>query len=85
MAAFTGDEAFDARAEHMAWMLCARRYVEDGLVLPGHQESGPDYASGTAGALDFLIRLNHGGTDPWTPLSGRAAAVAGAQRTRRRA
>ncbi|MFI5911632.1 class IV lanthionine synthetase LanL [Dactylosporangium sp. NPDC051541] len=62
----TGDERYRARAEEMAEVIHIERYRRDGLDLPSDPDRGYDYGHGTAGVLDFLLRLRYGGPRPWT-------------------
>ncbi|GGM55332.1 class IV lanthionine synthetase LanL [Dactylosporangium sucinum] len=65
LADHTGDAGHRDRAGEVAAVLHARRQVRDGLVLTCEPELGFDYGYGPAGVLDFLLRLRHGGANPW--------------------
>lgn len=77
LAEFTSDNRFHARAEQMATAIYAQAGTAD-LRVTCPPENGYAYAEGTAGVLDFLLRLRHGGPRPWLPeihpMSPRIAA-----------
>ncbi|MCZ4608221.1 class IV lanthionine synthetase LanL [Streptomyces sp. Lzd4kr] len=63
----TKDEAHRHRAEEIANVIHAQRFIVDGRHLT-HPATGPyDQGSGMAGVLGFLLRLHHGGPRPWMP------------------
>ncbi|MGW6985219.1 class IV lanthionine synthetase LanL [Streptomyces sp. NPDC054932] len=66
MADFTGEARYRAQAEGIAAVIDAQHCESDGLRLVADATSGPEYGNGAAGILDFLLRLRHGGTRPWT-------------------
>ncbi|MFD9163388.1 class IV lanthionine synthetase LanL [Streptomyces sp. NPDC059558] len=66
MADFTGEARYRTRAEGIAALIEAQHCESDGLRLVADATSGSEYGNGAAGILDFLLRLRHGGTRPWT-------------------
>ncbi|MFD0688098.1 class IV lanthionine synthetase LanL [Actinomadura fibrosa] len=84
LADLTGDTGYRAQAEQVADVIHAQAFTDDGLLVPCHPDLGHAYAAGTAGVLDFLLRLRHGGPRPWLPETARpggarpSAAHAGA-------
>ncbi|MEU2455328.1 lanthionine synthetase LanC family protein [Streptomyces sp. NPDC012765] len=66
MADFTGEARYRTRAEGIAALIEAQHCEADGLRLVADATSGSEYGNGAAGILDFLLRLRHGGTRPWT-------------------
>lgn len=72
VAELTGQEEFRADAEHVAALLEAQHHIEVGPPRAAERSTGVDYAGGIAGVLDFLIRLRHGGPNPWTPATHAA-------------
>ncbi|MFD9083992.1 class IV lanthionine synthetase LanL [Streptomyces erythrochromogenes] len=66
MADFTGGAGYRAQAEGIAAVIDAQHCGSDGLLLVADATSGAEYGNGAAGILDFLLRLRHGGTRPWT-------------------
>ncbi|MFD7398510.1 class IV lanthionine synthetase LanL [Streptomyces virginiae] len=66
LADLTGEARFRARAEGIAAVIDAQHCEIDGLRLVADATSGSEYGNGAAGILDFLLRLRHGGTRPWT-------------------
>ncbi|MFI8007621.1 class IV lanthionine synthetase LanL [Streptomyces sp. NPDC086010] len=72
MAEFTGDRHFEAQARHLGEVVRLQHREGDVLGLPWIPDSGHGYAQGTAGVLDFLTRLRHGGSRPWMPSRLRA-------------
>jgi hypothetical protein len=71
LAELTGDQRYRTRAEDLVPILSRRSTAEP--------PPGPNYASGTAGVLDFLLRLRYGGGPPWTPALD--TAVHGGEQT----
>jgi len=67
MAEYTGETRYRDHADALASILCARVSVYEGLRLTCEPTMGADYASGSAGVLDFLLRLRHGGPRLWMP------------------
>lgn len=67
LADFTGDSDFHKRAEQMAYVIGAQAYAVDGLHVTCRPDHRYAYAEGTAGVVDFLLRLHHGGRRPWLP------------------
>ncbi|HEU5331573.1 MAG TPA: class IV lanthionine synthetase LanL [Actinocrinis sp.] len=74
-AQLTGQEELRADAEHVAGLLEAQHSIEAGPPKAAERDTGLDYAGGIAGVLDFLIRLRHGGPNPWTPTTGSRVLV----------
>ncbi|MEV7446256.1 class IV lanthionine synthetase LanL [Streptomyces sp. NPDC091204] len=70
MADFTGEARYRAQAEGIAAVIDAQHGESDGLSLVADAASGSEYGNGAAGILDFLLRLRHGGTRPWTVPPG---------------
>ncbi|MFE2147844.1 lanthionine synthetase LanC family protein [Streptomyces sp. NPDC059456] len=73
LAEFLGEPRHRAEAEEIAGVIDAQHCVRDGLLLTADRAAGCEYANGTAGILDFLLRLRYGGPRPWTaptPLRG---------------
>ncbi|WP_051782557.1 MULTISPECIES: lanthionine synthetase LanC family protein [unclassified Streptomyces] len=66
MAEITGEARYRAQAEGIAAVIEAQHCEIDGLRLVADATSGSEYGNGAAGILDFLLRLRHGGTRPWT-------------------
>jgi hypothetical protein len=69
LAEFTHRDDYRAQASAVAIAINAQHQVHDGLrvVLGAAPESGYGYGYGSAGVLDFLLRLRHGGPRPWLP------------------
>ncbi|MFJ4862205.1 lanthionine synthetase LanC family protein [Streptomyces sp. NPDC088748] len=63
---FTGEARYRSGAEGIAALIEAQHCESDGLRLVADATSGSEYGNGAAGILDFLLRLRHGGTRPWT-------------------
>ncbi|RKE17449.1 class IV lanthionine synthetase LanL [Streptomyces sp. TLI_171] len=77
------DPRYLHHAAELAGCLDARHAVRDGRrLIPDESvvDVVADYQTGTAGALDFLHRLQHGGPRPWMPEPGTASATAAAPR-----
>jgi hypothetical protein len=70
LAELTGDNSFRVQAEQIADVIHAQAFTVDGLLITCHPDLGYAYAAGTAGVLDFLLRLRHGGPRPWLPEAG---------------
>lgn len=66
MADITGEARYRTQAEGIAAVIDAQHCESDGLLLVADATSGSEYANGAAGIIDFLLRLRHGGTRPWT-------------------
>ncbi|MER6197923.1 class IV lanthionine synthetase LanL [Streptomyces sp. NPDC001586] len=66
LAEITGEARYRAQAEGLAAVIDAQHCTSDGLRLVADATSGSEYGNGAAGILDFLLRLRHGGTRPWT-------------------
>ncbi|MFF4452590.1 class IV lanthionine synthetase LanL [Streptomyces goshikiensis] len=66
MADITGEARYRTQAEGIAAVIDAQHGENDGLLLVADATSGSEYGNGAAGILDFLLRLRHGGTRPWT-------------------
>lgn len=79
LADFTGDDRFRTRAEAIAGVIHAQASTVDGRLVVGRPDAGHAYAEGTAGVLDFLLRLRDGGPRPWLP--DQAAALQTPART----
>jgi tRNA A-37 threonylcarbamoyl transferase component Bud32 len=70
LAELTHDDGFRVQAEQLADVIHAQAFTVDGLLVTCHPDLGHAYAAGTAGVLDFLLRLRHGGPRPWLPETG---------------
>ncbi|MFJ9591802.1 class IV lanthionine synthetase LanL [Streptomyces virginiae] len=70
MADFTGEARYRSQAEGIAAVIGAQHCESEGLLLVADAASGSEYGNGAAGILDFLLRLRHGGTRPWTAARG---------------
>jgi tRNA A-37 threonylcarbamoyl transferase component Bud32 len=86
LADMLGEESYRRWAWDLGQMMASRSARRAGrLLVPDEtgQDTAADYGVGLAGAVDFLVRLRHGGPRPWTaePHDARAAgAGAPAQR-----
>ncbi|MFI6208265.1 class IV lanthionine synthetase LanL [Streptomyces sp. NPDC051041] len=70
LAHLLGEPRYLEQAEELAACIDARHTVRDGRQLipdETHTEVFADYQTGSAGALDFLHRLQYGGPRPWLP------------------
>jgi hypothetical protein len=67
MADHTGLETYWAHAEDLAAVIYTQHTEHGDLQLTGALNGGHDYADGSAGILDFLLRLRHGGPRLWMP------------------
>ena len=67
LAELTRDNSFRVQAQQLADVIHAQAFTVDGLLIPCHPDLGYAYGAGTAGVLDFLMRLRHGGPRPWLP------------------
>jgi hypothetical protein len=74
----TGENRWRADAAGIAEVVAAQAVVVDGLRISSEPEHGYAYGVGTAGVLDFLIRLRHGGPGPWLPDLPAAPVAVGA-------
>ncbi|MFD5429051.1 class IV lanthionine synthetase LanL [Streptomyces sp. NPDC127084] len=72
MAEITGEARYRRQAEGIAAVIDAQHCEYDGLRLVADATCGSEYGNGTAGILDFLLRLRHGGPRPWTVPSTSA-------------
>jgi lantibiotic modifying enzyme len=72
LADVTGESRWRADAARIAGVIAAQAVVVDGLRISPEPEHGYAYGDGTAGVLDFLIRLRHGGPGPWLPYLSAA-------------
>jgi serine/threonine protein kinase len=67
MADTTGQQAYRDQAHELATVIHAQHTEHDNLHLVSEPVNGASYMDGTAGILDFLLRLRHGGPHPWIP------------------
>lgn len=81
LAEMTRDNSFRVQAEQIADVIHAQAFtVDGGLLIACHPDLGDAYAAGTAGVLDFLLRLRHGGPRPWLPETGTTSRRPSEQR-----
>ncbi|MFG2822229.1 class IV lanthionine synthetase LanL [Kitasatospora sp. NPDC048365] len=76
LAHLLGEPRWLGHAEELAACIDVRHTVRDGRRLIPDETAVDvvaDYQTGTAGALDFLHRLQHGGPRPWLPVPGPEA------------
>jgi hypothetical protein len=74
LADFTGDSSYRPEAEQVADLVYARRRTAGGRELCAPAGRGASYKDGTAGVLDFLLRLRYGGPAPWLPVPAYVSA-----------
>jgi tRNA A-37 threonylcarbamoyl transferase component Bud32 len=67
MAEFTGQKRYQDHAVDLAGVIHAQHTEEKDLQLIADAARGASYGEGTAGILDFLLRVRHGGRHPWMP------------------
>jgi class IV lanthipeptide synthase len=60
LAEYTGEQHFKDQTEHLASLVHAS-------APSTVNDNGYSYGKGSAGTLDFLLRLRNGGTRPWLP------------------
>ncbi|WP_203918658.1 lanthionine synthetase C family protein [Rugosimonospora africana] len=78
LADVTGESRWRADAARIGEVIADQAVAVDGLRISAEPDNGYAYGAGTAGVLDFLLRLRHGGPGPWLPnlRTAPAAAVA---------
>ncbi|MFE9499824.1 lanthionine synthetase LanC family protein [Streptomyces collinus] len=67
MAEYTQQDHYRADAEAIAHVIHTQRTVHGNLHLICDPDESAGYAQGSAGVLDFLLRIRHGGKHPWYP------------------